>query len=31
MEFSGSTAIIIIIIENRLWCANLGDSRALIA
>ena len=30
MNFSGSTTIIVLLFNNRLWCANVGDSRAVI-
>lgn len=29
-DISGSTAILALIIENKLWVANLGDSRAIL-
>ena len=29
--YSGSTTILILIIGNKMWSANLGDSRAIIA
>jgi serine/threonine protein phosphatase PrpC len=29
-NFSGTTAVISILIENNLFCANVGDSRAVL-
>jgi len=31
LNFSGSTTVTVIILNNKLWCANLGDSRAIMA
>lgn len=29
ITFSGATTISILLIDNVLWCANIGDSRAV--
>jgi serine/threonine protein phosphatase PrpC len=29
-SLSGSTVVIVIIIDDKLWCANVGDSRAVL-
>jgi serine/threonine protein phosphatase PrpC len=31
VSFSGSTCVTVLIIGNKLWCANVGDSRAMLA
>lgn len=31
ITFSGSTNVSVLVIENMVWCANIGDSRAIIA
>lgn len=28
-SLSGSTVVVVIIIDNKLWCGNVGDSRAV--
>ncbi|KAL4481939.1 hypothetical protein ABPG74_008028 [Tetrahymena malaccensis] len=30
-QFSGSTSVLLYLNQNRIWCANLGDSRAICA
>lgn len=29
-SLSGSTVVVVVIIDNKLWCGNVGDSRAVI-
>ena len=31
MDISGSTAILVQIIENKIYCANSGDCRAIMS
>lgn len=31
INFSGSTFVSVLKIEEKLWCANVGDSRAILA
>ena len=30
ISFSGSTTVALLILNNKLWCANVGDSRAIL-
>ncbi len=30
ISYSGSTAVVLLLSEQRLWCANIGDSRAVL-
>jgi serine/threonine protein phosphatase PrpC len=30
ITFSGATTVSVIVLENEIWCANIGDSRAVI-
>ena len=30
ITFSGATTVTVLILENEIWCANIGDSRAVI-
>ena len=29
ITFSGATTVTVVIMENEVWCANIGDSRAV--
>lgn len=29
ITFSGATTVQVIVLENELWCANIGDSRGV--
>jgi serine/threonine protein phosphatase PrpC len=30
ITFSGATTVTVVIMENEVWCANIGDSRAVL-
>lgn len=29
ITFSGATTVTVMVMENEIWCANIGDSRAV--